>query len=172
MTSRGNNMDQNQSRRAFLGQCAKIGGFCSMLCFLNKDILAQDSTGVKEKKADKKLDLKKYSYCGTQCDNQCELFKATKENNNELKKKVYENWNWKQKFGFEFDPEKVFCYGCKPGKLALKPGIKECLVRICAIENKLESCIECKQLASCKKDFWQKYPDFYKHVIELQKQIV
>lgn len=115
------------------------------------------------------VDLKKYSYCGILCETECELFKATKENNDELKKKVYEQWHMKEHFGFDFSPEKVFCYGCKPIDKPFKPGIKECAVRICAIDNGMESCIQCKNLASCDKEFWKKWKGLYKHVNELQQ---
>jgi hypothetical protein len=163
-------MDENQSRRNFLEKCAKIGGLCSALYLWNKNLLAQDSTKNKKDTFNESIDLKKYSYCGIPCESQCELFKATKENNIELKKQVYEKWKMKENRGFDFDPETVSCYSCKPGDRPYKFGIKECKVRICAIENSMESCIQCSDLASCDKEFWKKWKGLFKLVNNLQKQ--
>ncbi len=163
-------METDQSRRIFLEQFVKIGLYCPVLLLWNKNLLAQDSTVNKDEAAGEVIDFKKYSYCGIQCESQCELFKATKGNNTELKKKVYEAWKMKEEFGIEFDPEKVSCYTCKPGDRPLKPGMKECTVRNCAIEKGAESCIQCGKLKSCDKEFWRTWPELYKHVIGLQKQ--
>jgi hypothetical protein len=162
-------MEQNQSRRDFLEKCVGIGGFCALLHLFNENLIAQDSTK-SSKKVNEFMDLKSYAYCGILCEKQCELFVATKNNDVELKKKVYETWKWKDKFGFDFDPEKVFCYTCKPGKLPLKPGMKECGIRICAMKNSMQSCIQCKGLTSCKQAFWKEWPKMYKYIIELQQQ--
>jgi hypothetical protein len=165
-------MEQNQSRRIFLEKCAKIGGFCSALYIWNNNLLAQDSTKNRKDVVIEVIDLKKYSYCGIACESQCELFKATKENNIELKKQVYEKWKMKENRGIDFDPDIVSCHSCKPGERLYKFGIKECKVRICAIENSVESCIQCRKLASCDEEFWKKWKKLYSHIMDLQKQYV
>ncbi|MCK7479498.1 MAG: serine hydrolase [Candidatus Moduliflexus flocculans] len=49
----------------------------------------------------------------------------------------------KKKFGIDFDPDKIFCYGCKPGDKPLKAGMAECPVRTCPAAGGLESCVQC-----------------------------
>ena len=161
-------MKNGQSRRSFLKQCSQLGFSCLSLFLWNERILAKTSDQDKLKK--EIIDLKKRSYCGIACENECELFKATKENNTELKKKFYERWNWKERFGINFDPDKVFCYNCKPENKLYKMGMEDCEVRKCAIKNKIESCIQCKNLVTCEKKFWNQWAQFYEHVKELQKQ--
>ena len=159
-----------QDRRRFLKQCSQLGFSCFSLYLWNKRLLARTPGNDETKQVQKAVDLKKRSYCGIACEDECELYKATRENDVELKKKVYEGWRWKEKFGFDFDPEKVFCYTCKPGDQALKPGMADCEVRQCAMANEIESCIQCSNLAACDKEFWKQWGDFYNHVKESQKQ--
>jgi hypothetical protein len=159
-----------QSRRRFLKYCTQFGFSCFSLFIWNEHILAKASNENETKKEKESIDLKKRSYCGVPCEYECELFKATKENNIKLKKKVYEKWNWKEKFEIEFDPDKVFCYSCKPKNQIFKLGMENCDVRKCAIENEIESCIQCKNLVLCEKEFWKKWGIFYKHIKECQRQ--
>ena len=91
----------------------------------------------------------------------CELYKATLENDEKAKKLIYEKWEWKEKFGVDYDPEKVFCHTCKPGDKPKKVGMAECVIRICAMANGMESCVQCKNLAGCDKEYWKKWPDLY-----------
>lgn len=163
-------MSTDESRRRFLKKLSGLGVSCFSLAMWYSHSLAyesdQDETGRKVEA----IDLKKRSYCGIACESECELFKATRENDVDLKKKVFDEWNWKEEFGVEFDPDQVFCYHCKPENKIYKTGMIDCKVRKCAIQNKLESCIECKNLSSCDQEFWNKWPKFYDHVIQLQKQ--
>jgi hypothetical protein len=46
--------------------------------------------------------------------------------------------------------------------------LQKCDVRTCAIEKKLNACIECDELSSCGKDLYKKFPDFHQSVIKLQ----
>lgn len=156
-----NIVNQKQSRRSFLGQCAKCGGACCALLALGRVSGAQESAPAKPGEVRKPLDLKTLSYCAipqAYCEQQCELFKATRENDVELKKVVHEKWEMKKKFGIDFDPDKIFCYGCKPGDKPLKVGMAECPVRVCPSANGLESCVQCLDLPSCDKAFWKEWP--------------
>jgi hypothetical protein len=163
-------MESTQSRRRFLERCAQIGGSCCALFIWNKHLSAKNGTEDEKKTKTDAIDLKKVSYCGILCEDQCELFKATKGNNAALKKKMYDQWNWKEKFKIEFDPEKVFCWGCKPKDKPLKIGMNICEVRVCAIENGIESCIQCKDLVACDKAFWKNWVQFYDQVKKMQGQ--
>jgi hypothetical protein len=163
-------VNQKQSRRSFLGQCAKGGGACSALLALGRLSRAQ-GRGTSSGQAQKPLDLKALCYCGipqAYCEQQCELFKATRENDVELKKAVYERWEMKKKFGIDFEAGKIFCYGCKPGDKPLKVGMAECPVRTCPAANGLESCVQCLDLASCDKAYWKDWPNAFDLAKKLQ----
>jgi hypothetical protein len=164
-------MNHKQSRRSFLGQCAKCGGACSALLALGRIVRAQESAPAKPGQAQKPLDLKALGYCGiplAYCETRCELFKATRENDAALKKAVYDKWQMKKKFGVDFAPDKIFCYGCKPGDKPLKVGMAECEVRTCPISHGMESCVQCGGLASCDKSFWKEWPNAHTMAKTLQ----
>jgi hypothetical protein len=163
-------MESEHDRRRFLKSCAQFGFTCFPLLLWNKRVLAKTGIDGQEKKDVKSIDLRLRSYCGIACGDECELFKATKENDIDLKKKIYEKWNWKAQFKIEFDPAKVFCYGCKPENNIFKIGIDNCEVRKCAVENKMESCIQCNHLSSCEMKFWKNWGELYQHAKEIQKQ--
>lgn len=119
---------------------------------------------------DKKPDPKSLNYCGYTCPEGCEFKKASLEDDAALKKEAFEAWKIEERYGITFEAEKVFCFGCK---IADKPAgvvTANCTVRICAMDKGMEACIQCKELTTCKKDLWTRFPDLYKQVIELQKQ--
>ena len=75
----------------------------------------------------------------------------------------------KTRFGVtEFDPDKIYCFGCKTKKKPVGIRLQKCDVRNCAIDKNLESCIECKDLKTCEKDLWKKFPDFKNAIIQMQ----
>ena len=157
-------MNQKQDRRSFLEQCMKCGGACCALLALGRISRAQETAPVKPGQAPKPLDPKALCYCGipqAYCEKSCELFKATRENDVQLKRTVYDKWEMKKKFGIDFEADKIFCYGCKPGDKPLKVGMAECEVRTCPISHGLESCVQCGGLASCDKAFWKEWPNAF-----------
>jgi hypothetical protein len=160
-------MESKQSRRHFLGQAAKLGGACCTLAAWNRLSAAERlvATGSQE---DKPLDLVPYSMCGIPCAQACPLHKATANNDLKLKALIHEKWQWKKKFGVDFDPAKVFCYSCKPGDKPLKVGMADCEIRKCGLANGMESCIQCGHLASCDKAYWKTWPDQHAMVKKLQ----
>jgi hypothetical protein len=161
-------MESQQSRRRFLKRCAKFGGACCALLAWNRRLPAEESPEKKRDQEKKPIDLKQLSYCGIPCVQVCELYKATVENDEKAKKLIYEQWNWKKKFGIEYDPEKVFCYTCKPGDKPLKVGLAACDVRNCGLANGVESCIQCNNLASCDKEYWKAWPEQHAAVKKMQ----
>lgn len=118
---------------------------------------------------DEILDPKKLEYCGYSCPKNCQFLEASVKNDVELKRKAYETWEMKKRFGVDFEADKIFCFGCKNPEKPVGLRLQKCDVRQCAIENKLESCIECKKLVNCEKDLWTKFPEFHKAVIKMQK---
>jgi len=114
-------------------------------------------------------DPKKLNFCGYTCPKDCVFLEASVKNDVELKKKAYETWEMKERFGVaEFDPEKIFCFGCKTNDKPVGIRLQKCDVRNCAIDKKLDSCIECKDLKECEKDLWTRFPVFKKEVIKMQ----
>lgn len=61
-------------------------------------------------------------------------------------------------FNVDFDPARVFCYGCKPKDKPLSINVNACTVRKCAIEKGIDCCIECTGLTACEKELWKNYP--------------
>jgi len=117
-------------------------------------------------------DPKKLNYCGYTCSPECKMMKATVENSIELKKEAYKDWRIEEKYGIAFDPEKITCYGCKVSDDKVGWIASQCTVRNCVIEKGYECCIQCTGLLSCDKELWKNFPDFHKHMIELQKQFI
>jgi hypothetical protein len=161
-------MESKQSRRNFLGHCAKMGGTCCVLLACSRLFPAGAGPQERKDQEQRPIDLKPLAYCGIPCVQSCELYKATLENDVKMKKLVYEKWEWKKKFGMEFDLDKVFCHTCKPGDKPLKVGMDACLVRKCAIANSMESCVQCQNLAACDMEFWKTWPETLEFVKKLQ----
>jgi hypothetical protein len=115
-------------------------------------------------------DPKKLNYCGYQCPADCKLLKATQENNIELKKEAYEIWKIKERHGVDFEPEKIFCWGCKTPDKPEGIVVSGCPVRKCAIEKGYDCCVECNKLEACDFELWKNFPDFHAHVVSEQKR--
>ena len=155
----------NQSRRDFLEKSSRIGFTCGVFFCLPK-ILPFGSL----LREDKIPDPRKLNYCGYTCPSDCQMKKATLENNVELKKEAYKSWRIENKYGIAFDPDKVFCYGCKTPDRSLGLVVEKCSARNCAIERKYDCCIECNNLTACDKEIWKTFPDFHKMIIDMQKK--
>lgn len=113
-------------------------------------------------------DPKKLNYCGHTCPKDCPFKEATIKNDTELKKKAYETWHIKERYNVDFDPKTSFCWGCKTKDKPAGVVMSNCSVRSCAIEKKYDSCIQCKELKTCDKDIWTRFPDFHKGVLKMQ----
>ena len=127
----------------------------------NRSLPAKEGPEEKQEQKLKPIDFSKLSYCGFPCVQVCELYKATLENDEKAKSLSMRSGRWKEKFGVDYDPEKVFCHTCKPGDKPKKVGMADCVIRICAMANSMESCVQCKNLAACDKEYWKKWPDLY-----------
>ena len=157
-------MKTELKRRDFVGKCFKAGVACGALVYGNS-MLAQDPA----KKQEQKPDPKSLTYCGFKCSPQCNLYKASVENNAELKKKAYEEFKMKEKYNIDFDPDKVFCFGCKTKDKPLSVVLTSCTVRKCAMGKGYECCIECSGLEACEQKLWKDFPQFKDNVIKMQK---
>ncbi|HPG40114.1 MAG TPA: DUF3795 domain-containing protein [bacterium] len=159
---------EQENRRDFLKHGAQLCAICAFSSCIKNGVAQGDP----EKTDDKTPDPTKMTFCGYECTIQCELYKATLENNVELKKKVYTDWKMKERRGFDFDPALVFCYGCKVTDKPLNAVLEKCTVRKCAMEKKLAACIQCKALKDCDKELWTNYPEFKKQMLEVQVKYV
>lgn len=156
-------MKTNLTRRHFLVQGSQAGVSCCLLMCGGKLLaltVSQDAIP----------DLKELTYCGYKCSLECILYKGTKNNDEELKKKAYVEWGMKERYGVEFDAEQIFCYGCKNEEKPRSLVTKNCTVRDCAIEKGHECCIQCKELEDCDMELWMKFPQFREKVLEMQQE--
>ena len=153
------------NRRNFLVKSTTAGlACCGLIMNANKQALAS-LTNLMD---DEIIDPAKLNYCGYTCPKDCKFKKATLENNLELKKEAWGDWKIEERYGLAFDEEKAICYGCKVHDKPEGAAIANCTVRSCAMEKKLDCCIECDELKTCDKDLWTRFPDFYKAVKEMQ----
>jgi hypothetical protein len=159
-------MSKTIHRRDFLKSSANVCLGCSALMLFPKIIANENSNfGLS---TDEHLNPKLLNYCGYQCPADCKFLKASLENDAELKKEAYELWKIKERYGAEFDADKLFCFGCKTKDKPIGIVLQNCTVRSCAIEKGYDCCIECKELEDCQKELWNNFPDFKKTVIGMQ----
>jgi hypothetical protein len=164
-------METDLLRREFLKSCSQAGLCCGfLLCSLNSRAEEEDTEIPKEKK--EPPDPEKLTYCGHQCNMKCDLYKATVENDLELKKKVHKEWQFKEQHGVDFDADIVFCHGCKVEDKPKNLILNKCTVRKCVIEKKLASCIQCKALKKCDQELWTRFPKFKEHIEKIQVDYV
>ena len=154
-------------RRTFLIRSSRAGIACCAMLFLPKLMASPDVFRIED---EEKPDPKKLAYCGFQCSLDCQFLNASLKKDIEMKKEVYKTWKIKERYDLDFDAEKIFCFGCKPGKKPEGVVVTHCTVRKCTREKGFDCCIECSELSECEKDLWTRFPDFKNHVIELQQQ--
>ena len=78
-----------------------------------------------------------WAYCGLVCSD-CEAYKATMNNDNELRAKVAEKWStpdWPLRI------EDINCEGCKSN--VIMSFMVDCTTRNCAKERDVETCAHC-----------------------------
>ena len=91
---------------------------------------------------------KMIAYCGLDCE-KCEARIATVTNNDELRKKVAENWSELNRV--EITPDMINCEGCKIDGVKTPFCDKLCPIRQCALSEKVDSCGTCNGFNDCKK---------------------
>jgi hypothetical protein len=87
------------------------------------------------------------AYCGINC-SECPAYIATQKNDNEARKKVAEEWQ--KAFNPNIKPEDINCDGCTSNSARLFNYCKECKIRLCGIEKKVENCAYCNEY-TCEK---------------------
>lgn len=152
-------MKTNSNRRQFI-KSSTIAG-CTMLISGRLSAMSFPE--------DKVPNPKELNYCGYTCPKDCQFLEASVKNDTELKKKAYETWKIKERYNVDFDPKTGFCFGCKNKEKPAGVVMTNCTVRSCAIEKKHDACIQCKELKTCDKDLWTRFPQFHDSVIKMQK---
>ena len=91
--------------------------------------------------------MNKYiAYCGLDCE-KCEARIATINNDNDLRKKVSEEWS--KLNNVEISPEMINCTGCRIEGCKTIFCDKLCPIRICARSKGYETCGDCNDLLTC-----------------------
>ncbi len=164
-------MTDIMERRDFVRRCSQLGVTCVLALCPFRAPAAEEGQAPSGGKPPAP-DPEKLAYCGLLCGPDCKLYRATQENSVELKRAVYEEWGWKATTGADFDADKVICYGCKAVDKPTNANHDQCKVLKCAVDKKLASCIQCKNLRACDQQFWKDWADLKKHVHVLQDAYV
>lgn len=160
-------MSTNQKRREFL---KKMAATCAGGCLYSAAVSANSSGLIFNWDDEKKPDPKALNYCGYKCPETCQFLQGSLKNDEALKKEAYKLWKIEDRFGVPFEADKIFCFGCKNDEKPDGIVLKNCTVRDCAMEKEIDCCIECGELVDCEKDLWNRFPNFKKQVIEMQKK--
>ncbi len=150
------------SRRDFL----RLGTFAGLACLCPIARLHAE-----ENRTAPLPDPKKLNYCGHTCPPDCPMKLAGQSGDSETKRKAFELWHIEERYGLAFDPDQVFCHGCKTGEPEPGVAVANCPVRPCTRERGFDCCIECGQLAACDKALWERFPDFHKSVLQMQARL-
>ncbi len=160
-------MRKTLKRREFLIKGSAAGIACCAMFMGQKGLAFANMMRSAE---DEPVDPKALNYCGYQCPSDCKFLQASLKNDAGLKKEAYELWKIKEKYGIDFDPEKIFCFGCKNGEKPEGVVLVNCTVRKCVMSKELDCCVECAELEDCKKELWSQFPEFKAHVIGMRKK--
>jgi len=86
------------------------------------------------------------AYCGLDCVG-CDAYKATKNDDQALRKKTAAEWT--KKFGFNFTPDMINCTSCKGS--GVKAGhCLECEIRKCSSGKDFVNCSVCDDFKICR----------------------
>ncbi len=156
-------MKNQLSRRTFVRTSCRTCVGCGILLGGSRLLAANE-------KKPQAMDLDQYTYCGYQCPDDCPMLVATQKNDIEMKKDGYKQWKWKEKFGIDFDAQKVFCWGCKNEEKPRSMLVDKCPVRLCAMEKEYKTCIQCDGLKECDKELWAEFSTHHEAVLALQEK--
>lgn len=88
------------------------------------------------------------AYCGLDC-KRCDARIATVNDDNELRKKVAEEWS--KMNGVTITPEMINCTGCRVEGIKTPFCDSMCPIRLCAQKKVEGTCSECTEKTSCQK---------------------
>ena len=78
-----------------------------------------------------------FGYCGLDC-NTCEAFITTRDNNDEIRKKLAKEWSNDE---YKLKTEDIHCLGCHSDQVFTF--CDNCGIRICARKKGFKTCAEC-----------------------------
>jgi hypothetical protein len=78
------------------------------------------------------------SYCGIDCDI-CPVYVATINNDNNLRKRIYDNWKLKK---HNIKISEINCMGCYSDKIF--GACNRCDIRKCCLEKSIKNCKACE----------------------------
>lgn len=159
---------EKQNRRNFLKNTLAAGTGVAISCSFLSGCCSSSCKNNKSASAEKKLeDLDHLAYCCLNC-YECELFIATRDNNEQLKAEVVQKWNIKQDENFNL--QDFGCLGCKSEKLAFF--CKDCNVKKCAIQKGFQICAQCEDLDYCDKKLWKNFPEIKEKAKETKAKLL
>ena len=88
------------------------------------------------------------AYCGLDCE-ACEARIATVRDDDALREKVAKLWS--ELNGVEITPAMIHCVGCRADGVKTPYCESLCPIRLCARENKMETCGGCEKVKTCEK---------------------
>lgn len=91
---------------------------------------------------------KMIAYCGLDCE-KCEAYKATVNNDNDLRKKVADKWS--KLNNVTITPEMINCLGCRKNGVKTPYCESLCPIRQCSMKKEYETCGDCDSFLSCEK---------------------
>ena len=164
-------MRRNTNRREFMKQSLLTGTGVALCCCFGCEKSTDKEMTSNAEELSKKIgeDINQLSYCGINCNEKCELFRATKNNDLQLKAKVAKEWF--NKAEDEFKPEEIFCYGCKTENKPQNQLVANCAVRKCAREKMLAICAQCNAFPTCDKELWTKWPTLKQRIEEIRSKL-
>lgn len=139
--------------------------------FCMRAVLAATEPQADAPEGRKQKALKDLAYCGFDCEKECAIYKATKENDMQIKTQVAERWE--TSFGVKIKPEDVACDGgCRAteGRLGYHCEYV-CDVRKCGLERGVESCVLCEDFPTCDKELWKGWPEMHQRTVDRRKQM-
>ena len=86
--------------------------------------------------------------CGLDCE-VCQARIATKNNDDELRRKVAEYWSELNKV--EITPADINCTGCRLDGVKTPYCASLCPIRKCCLSKKFTTCGECNEIETCDK---------------------
>lgn len=86
--------------------------------------------------------------CGLDCE-KCDVYIATKNNDNELREKTAKKWS--ELNNVEILPEYLYCEGCRMDGSKTAYCSDYCEIRKCAVAKGFETCRDCGEKDDCPK---------------------
>jgi hypothetical protein len=166
-------MSDNEQRRDFLKKGLALGatlivGGAGLPCCVRAALAGEAPPGTPS--GSRERGIEELGYCGIDCQTECDVYKATQENDLEAKKRIAKGWA--DGYGVTIKPEDVACDGCrvKGGRVGYHCGTV-CDVRKCGRSRGVKSCAVCADFPSCEKQLWKDWPAMHQRTEERRSRM-